>query len=403
MIWLAGDVMTGRGVDQAMPAHCDPRPIEGTARPRGQIVDQADGSGRLTRAQSLTGTDQDRGCEGGDPLTREHRCVENWTRTRRAALLGAAAASGWLAACHLTGENLAAAALDEWRLTRASLNDLDTHCARNPCDSGLVVTLTSIPSRIGLLDLTLKSLMRQTARPREIRLCLPSWSVREQRRYALPRWLSRLESVTVMRVDDQGPATKLLSTLDDVDADQAVVVVDDDRVYHPRLLETYAHLAARHPHHAVTAAGWRIPPDRIDRPTTLWRRLTGAPTVPRRAHQLRRAERTDIMQGLHSYMVRPRFFDLEALHDLAAAPPAVRWVDDVWISLHCRAEKWIVPMALDYTDYLPWSRAKRIHASSLGRNVNHARDDAARGNSVALQWFAERATSIAAESAARTL
>ena len=316
--------------------------------------------------------------------------MPRWTTGHWGTLLGAAGAGAYLAACHFTGENLAAAAVDEWHLSRASLPALDASCAVNPRNSGLVVSLTTIPSRIDALDLTLASLLRQTARPQEIRLCLPGSSVREQRPYVVPAWLADLRTVTVVAVDDQGPATKLLGTINAVDPDQAIVVLDDDRIYHPRLLETYARLVESRPHHAITAAGWRIPPDRVDRPTTLWRRVTGAPTVPRRANQLRRPARTDIMQGVHSYLVRPRFFDLDALADLAAAPPAVRMVDDVWISLHCRAEKWIVPMSLAYTDYQPWCRRRRYHASSLGANVNHADDDRMRGNSVALRWFAHR-------------
>jgi hypothetical protein len=163
-------------------------------------------------------------------------------------------------ACYFTGENLLATWWDEWRLARRSLEELDAACAANPCDSGLVVTLTTIPSRIDSLEPTLKSLLRQTVRPHEIRLCLPEWSEREQCTYLVPAWLRALKSVTLVPCADEGPATKFLATLTATSPDQPVLVVDDDRIYHPRLLE---HLAALAPGAlkleavGLGAAAWR--------------------------------------------------------------------------------------------------------------------------------------------------
>jgi len=302
--------------------------------------------------------------------------------------LGLALLAAYDLACYFTGENLLAAWMDERRLRRQSLAALDDFCQRNPRRSGLVVTLTTIPSRIDALAPTLKSLLRQTAAAERIFLCVPAWNEREQRATTVPDWISALRSVTVVAVPDVGPATKFLSTLGAVASNQAVVVVDDDRVYHRRLLATYQALAAERPDVAITAAGWRVPADLVDRPTTLRARLARAPYVPRRANQLRMPERTDIVQGVHSYLVRPRFFDLAALGDFSSAPAAVRFVDDVWISAHCRAEKWILPMRLGYTDYQPREYRRRFVRTSLGANVNRAARDEARGNSVALRHLA---------------
>ena len=299
-----------------------------------------------------------------------------------AAMTAAYAVVAWL-----TAEEPLTTWLDEWRLRRTDLRALDAACAANPRDSGLVVSLTTIPSRIGALELTLKSLLRQTARPRAIRLCVPEWSAREQCAYDVPAWLAGLKVVTVVRCTDEGPATKFLATLRAVAADQAVVVVDDDRIYHARLLESYAALVRALPGEALGAAGWRVPADLTDRATTLRSRWAGAPEVPRRAHRLQRPERTDIMQGVHSYVVRPEFFDLGKLGDFSVAPAAVRFVDDVWISAHCRAAKWLRPLPLSFTDYKPWSHWRRFDRTSLGSNINGARRDEDRGNSVALRFF----------------
>ncbi len=306
-----------------------------------------------------------------------------------AAIIGGALAlGGYAAACRLTGENLLATWWDEWRLARVSAEQLAAEAAANPRESGLVVTLTTIPSRLGAIGPTVKSLLRQTARAREIRLCVPAWSEREQCAYEVPAWLRTLPGVTITACADEGPATKFLPTLRAVAPEQAVVVVDDDRSYHRRLLEEYARLARAFPDRALGAAGWRVPADLVDRPTTLHARLAGARHVPRRAHQLRAAERTDILQGVHSYLVRPEFFDLAKLGDFSSAPAALRYVDDVWVSAHCRAEKWLHPMALGYTDFQPWAGRPRFRATALGATVNRARRDEDRGNSVALRHFA---------------
>jgi hypothetical protein len=306
------------------------------------------------------------------------------------ALLGGTTLVGYGLACYFTAENLFATWVDEWRLRRTSLEALDQACAEKPRHAGLVVTLTTIPSRIGALAPTLKSLLRQSVRPAEIRLCLPAWSEREQRAYEIPAWLRALRCVTLVPGDDLGPATKFLFTLRAVPADQAVVVVDDDRIYHPRLLETLLARAQAQPDAAIAAAGWRVPADLIDRPTTLLARLRRAPYVPIRGNQIRRPHRVDIVQGVHGYVVRPRFFDLAALADFSGAPPAVRFVDDVWVSAHCGVPCEVHPVPLAYTDYKPWEHRRRYDATSLGGNVNRAAQPVQRGNSIALRHFAAR-------------
>lgn len=295
-------------------------------------------------------------------------------------------AGGYALACRLTGENLLAVWRDERRLARLSLAEAATRGGRERSD--LVVSLTSIPSRLETLDWVLKSLLRQTVRAAEIRLCVPEWSRREGSAYAVPARFRDLPGVRIVPCADEGPATKFLTTLRAVPADTPVVVLDDDRVYHPRLLAEYGRWARVYPGRALGAAGWRVPADLVDRPTTWRARLSGAVHVPRRANQLRAPERTDILQGVHSYLVRPAFFDLDRLGDFPAEPAALRYVDDVWISAQCRAEKWLHPMALGFTDYQPRAGRPGFRATALGATVNRASRDEDRGNSVALRHFA---------------
>jgi hypothetical protein len=80
----------------------------------------------------------------------------------------------------------------------------------------VVVSLTSIPSRVGQLRDTLESLTAlQTRRPDRLILNVPRNSTRERGKpYRLPHWLSAMPLVQVVLVEqDYGPATKLIPTV----------------------------------------------------------------------------------------------------------------------------------------------------------------------------------------------
>lgn len=109
-------------------------------------------------------------------------------------------------------------------------------------DPPVVVGLTTLPSRIGLLAPTLDSLLAQSRPPDRIVLAIPPTSRREGRGYELPpeltdeaAWDGRLEIVRTE--DDHGPGTKLLGSLAAVSEPSILVVVDDDVVYAPYMLQ----------------------------------------------------------------------------------------------------------------------------------------------------------------------
>jgi hypothetical protein len=102
----------------------------------------------------------------------------------------------------------------------------------------LIVSLTTLPSRIDLLRPTLYSLLEQTQPPDSIFLCLPDYSVREKVGYQCPRWLldfdRRLELVFCGR--DDGPGTKLLGAVGRISTPACLVIVDDDLKYREQFL-----------------------------------------------------------------------------------------------------------------------------------------------------------------------
>src|SRR6185437_7370807 len=97
--------------------------------------------------------------------------------------LAAVAACVW-AYNFLEGDTLIRDLFDEARLARTDLKVLDRAWAAAHTRSDCVVSLTSLPSRLPFLAMTLKSLLRQTRAPARIRLNLPAFSHREQTAYA---------------------------------------------------------------------------------------------------------------------------------------------------------------------------------------------------------------------------
>jgi hypothetical protein len=285
----------------------------------------------------------------------------------------------------LEGENLLRDMLYEYRLTRTGVAQADHAWARNPdrCDS--IVSLTTIPSRIAAIENSLKSLMLQTRAPREIHLNLPHISKREGAPYAVPSWLAALKSVKLVACEDLGPATKLLPTLRDCDSAQLIVAVDDDRIYPPNLLADLEAAAGRSPGTALGFSGWVVPPDLTDRPTTLYTNLFQQPPSPIRSVRIVSPVAVDILQGMSGYAVRPCFFDLERLMDYTGAPPAARFVDDVWISGHCKVPKFVIPAR---RSNFPPKRHFGLHkASSLGWINRGPGKPEARNNTIMLKYF----------------
>lgn len=104
-------------------------------------------------------------------------------------------------------------------------------------DMPLWVGITTLPSRITLLQPTLDSLINQTKKPDKIYLSLPWYSIREKSEYVLPQWLSNYEQIEVIRCNkDYGPGTKLLGCLDRLQEAGCLVIADDDMIYRPFFL-----------------------------------------------------------------------------------------------------------------------------------------------------------------------
>lgn len=284
------------------------------------------------------------------------------------------------------GETLLRDVADEIMLSRSSLAELDRAWARNPARSEAIISLTSIPSRLPLIERTLKSLMRQSLAPRRIVLNLPRFSKREGVAYEAPGFLAGLGAVSIRWCEDMGPATKLLPSLMGEAPDTPIIVVDDDRIYPACLVADLMAAASREPRSAFCMSGWVVPGDLTDRPTTVWSNLRMLPPAPIRARRLSKPVEVDIVQGLSGYLVRPSFFDIAAITDYSGAPKEAFFVDDVWISAHCRARRFVIPAAR--ANYQPKLHRRFYGRTSLGRINRGPGPDAQRNNSIVIRHFA---------------
>lgn len=189
----------------------------------------------------------------------------------------------------------------------------------------VIASLSTVPDRINNLRPTIQSLLKQTRPPDEIVLAIPEFSVRECRPYVVPKYISRLPRVRVLRCHkDWGPATKFIAVIQDELAagreNTLIMVVDDDRLYPRDALETYLSYSEQLPNAALCFRGAAMPSS-----------LDWDDAKMIRARDLREPRPVAVITGCGSYLIQPRFFD-ESLWDYSVAPQIAFHIDDIWIS-----------------------------------------------------------------------
>lgn len=134
----------------------------------------------------------------------------------------------------------------------------------------VIVTLTTIPSRLGNTSYgesgmisTINSLLNQTYYEYEIHVNIPSTHNYTGEKYILPNWLLELETANpklkiFQDMEDIGPATKLIPTVERIqDPESIIIVVDDDLVYNALLVEEQVANQTRFPEAVVGYDGMR--------------------------------------------------------------------------------------------------------------------------------------------------
>tara|TARA_Y100000590_G_scaffold280301_1_gene314883 strand:+ start:709 stop:1440 length:732 start_codon:yes stop_codon:yes gene_type:complete len=104
----------------------------------------------------------------------------------------------------------------------------------------IYASLTIIPHRIKSLNKTIDSLLKQTKKPDKIFINIP---------YAYKRFSEKIENeqlpkfnsktIEITRCDDCGPGTKLLGSLNKLEKDSLLILVDDDNIYEDYMVEKF--------------------------------------------------------------------------------------------------------------------------------------------------------------------
>lgn len=208
----------------------------------------------------------------------------------------------------------------------------------------LVISLTTIPPRMGLILPTLRDLLAQTADVAEVRLNIP----RTYRRFDfdpadIPDYP---DGVRVCLVDeDYGPATKVSPTAREfMGQDVEILFCDDDQHYPEGWAQQFVEARRAHPDACIAETGFQLydrarhkAPDGVEalvpraqlRKKGLGYRLYRLATLGRRQPStFGTAGYMDGFKGYRGAMIRPEFLP-PAAYDL----PDIMWThDDVWLS-----------------------------------------------------------------------
>jgi len=188
----------------------------------------------------------------------------------------------------------------------------------------IIVSLTTIPSRIGSIERTLNSILKQTIKPATISLNIPEVCRRNPRKgYEIPENVQKIPSVRIIRTPyDHGSSMKLLPALEyEKDPESIIVTVDDDHEYESRFIETLLRYEQLYPDCALGFNGWLVRP------------LIEENRYEFIEEYLEEPVQADVLEGYRGVLYKPRFFD-RSIFDYRGFSEAARKVDDVWISAH---------------------------------------------------------------------
>ena len=125
----------------------------------------------------------------------------------------------------------------------------------------VVFTMTTIPSRIGLIDGVLKDIAKSSVDPDAIYLNIPDKSLREGTEYIIPEHIQEtcdLLGITIVRCQDVGPATKFYPILAREADDTIILLIDDDQRYPEHAHDELLDFALNNPEVAVGYRGLTI-------------------------------------------------------------------------------------------------------------------------------------------------
>lgn len=114
----------------------------------------------------------------------------------------------------------------------------------------IIVSLTTIPSRISYIQPVINGFMNQTLLPDEIHIQIPQYSKKEQVKYDIPDFLNEYDNVKVqLHEEDFGSACKWLYPIKYLanSKDILLIIADDDCIHNPECIEIFMQESSKQP------------------------------------------------------------------------------------------------------------------------------------------------------------
>lgn len=137
----------------------------------------------------------------------------------------------------------------------------------------IVITLTTVPERLihpveDGFKLVVQSVCEQNYSNYEVHLNLPYVYAVTGEEYLIPEWLigfqNKYHHLKVFRVEDMGPPTKVIPTILRESPDTLLIVVDDDLVYHPDMINEHIKYHEQLPNSVILYDGRGLVGDRYN-------------------------------------------------------------------------------------------------------------------------------------------
>lgn len=216
----------------------------------------------------------------------------------------------------------------------------------------VIISLTTIPSRMTHIYPCLVAIDRQKFKPDEIVLVLPKESKREPKEdgsdpYVIPENIQQLvnqKKITIYRPErDWGPGTKLLPVLKrEMDKklppnkESIIITLDDDKLYFPTTIESLLKCWQKNKNFVCARKGgfMEFTKNKKNHPQYEMSRKYGFMyESPCRGADFKRPNLIHVVYGTGGVLYRPSFFD-SSIFEYEKGPPEAFFVDDVWISGH---------------------------------------------------------------------
>lgn len=125
----------------------------------------------------------------------------------------------------------------------------------------VVLTMTTIPDRLsnGLLKKCVDRLLNLSYEDYELHFNIPSHYKKSNQEYVIPQWMRDIDNPKLKLftgVEDHGPITKIVSTIQRItDPNTVIITVDDDLEYMDGFIEYHLEKRKQYPNSALGFAG----------------------------------------------------------------------------------------------------------------------------------------------------